>query len=94
MKYRDGAGVEHDVPRSAFVSFERTRNNSRIGSVTVTADGNYELRLRKEYEFNWYTDEVELHYEDNNGDVYHYTYNNLASLFTSPNIVLELAQQP
>lgn len=83
----------NDVPRSAFVSFERTRNGSRIGSVTVTADGQYELRLRKEYTFNWYTDEVEFHYEDTDGNVYHKTYTNLAELFASPEVVLELAEE-
>lgn len=82
-----------NVPRNAFVSFERTRNGSRIGSVTVTADGQYELRLRKEYTFNWYTDEVEFHYEDTDGNVYHKTYTNLAALFASPNVVLELAEE-
>jgi len=84
---------EQNVPRSAFVSFERTRNNSRIGSVTVTADGQYELRLRKEYTFNWYTDEVEFYYEDTDGNVYHKTYTNLAELFASPDVVLELAEE-
>lgn len=82
----------NDVPRSAFVSFERTRNGSRIGSVTVTADGQYELRLRKEYTFNWYTDEVEFHYEID-GKVYHKIYPNLAELFASPDVVLELAEE-
>lgn len=81
-----------NVPRNAFVSFERTRNNSRIGSVTVTSDGQYELRLRKEYTFNWYTDEVEFHYEDSDGNVYHKTYTSLAELFASPNVELEIAQ--
>lgn len=83
---------EQNVPRSAFVSFERTRNNSRIGSVTVTADGQYELRLRKEYTFNWYTDEVEFHYEID-GKVYHKIYPNLAELFAFPDVVLELAEE-
>lgn len=82
-----------NVPRNAFVSFERTRNGSRIGSVTVTADGQYELRLRKEYTFNWYTDEVEFYYEDTDGNVYHKTYTNLAALFVSPDVVLELAEE-
>lgn len=81
-----------NVPRSAFVSFERTRNGSRIGAVTVTADGQYELRLRKEYTFNWYTDEVEFHYEATDGTIYHKTYQNLAALFTAPNVVLEAAE--
>lgn len=81
-----------NVPRSAFVSFERTRNGSRIGAVTVTTDGWYELRLRKEYTFNWYTDEVEFHYEATDGTIYHKIYQNLATLFASPNVVLEAAE--
>lgn len=81
-----------NVPRSAFVSFERTRNGSRIGAVTVTANGQYELRLRKEYTFNWYTDEVEFHYEGTDGTMYHKTYQNLAALFASPDVVLEAAE--
>lgn len=85
-------GTNGLVPRSAFVSFERTRNGSRIGAVTVTADGQYELRLRKEYTFNWYTDEVEFHYEGTDGTMYHKTYQNLAALFASPNVVLEAAE--
>ena len=89
LKYRDDAGVEHDVPRNAFVAFERVRNNSCIGSMTVVADGRYELRLRKEYAFNWYTDEVELYYEDDAGNMYRQTYPNLAELFAAPDIVLE-----
>lgn len=89
LKYRDATGAEYDVPRNAFVSFERVRNNSRIGSMTLTADGHYELRLRKEYTFNWYTDEVELRYEDDNGNAYRRTYTNLAGLFAASDIVLE-----
>lgn len=88
LKYRDASGVEHAVPRNAFVSFERTRNNSRIGSITVTADGQYELRLRKEYVFNWYTDEVEAIYSAADGKTYRCKFNSLASLFAAPDIVL------
>lgn len=83
---------ELNVPRSAFIPFERTRNGSRIGAVTVTADGQYELRLRKEYTFNWYTDEVVFHYEAADGTKYNKTYQNLATLFASPNVVLELIE--
>lgn len=84
------ADGQHYVPANGFVSFERTRNNSRIGSMTIV-DGNgaYELRLRKEYEFNWYSDEVELRYEDDGGNVYTATYPNLNSLYEIPDIVLE-----
>lgn len=91
ISYQEGSGTPQAVPKDEFVSFERVRNNSRIGSVTVTADGHYELRLRKEYEFNWYTDEVKLHLELN-GNTYHATCPNLATLFDNPNIVLTLAE--
>lgn len=89
IRYRAADDLQY-VPVNGFVSFERTRNNSRIGSMTIV-DGNgaYELRLRKEYEFNWYSDEVELRYEDDGGNVYTATYPNLNTLYESPDIVLE-----
>ena len=89
LKYHDDSG-EHLVPAGAFVAFERVSNNSRIGSVTVTADGRYELRLRKEYAFNWYTDQVQFHYELN-GKVYHGKAGGgtLLELFNATDIVLE-----
>lgn len=86
-------GDNQAVPRGGFVSFERMSNGSRIGAVTVTEDGEYELRLRKEYEFSWYTDAVELHYTADDGTVYHKTYQNLAELFDTPDIVLEMATE-
>lgn len=87
IQYHAAEGLQN-VPANGFVSFERTRNNSRIGSLTIV-DGHYELRLRKEYEFNWYSDEVELRYEDDGGNVYTATYPNLNTLFGDPDIVLE-----
>lgn len=91
IQYRAAEGLQpQDVPANGFVSFERTRNNSRIGSLTIVdGEGQYELRLRKEYEFNWYSDEVELRYEDGGGNVYTATYPNLNTLFGDPDIVLE-----
>lgn len=89
IQYRAEDGL-HYVPANGFVSFERTRNNSRIGSLTIVdKDGHYELRLRKEYEFNWYSDEVELRYEDDGGNVYTAMYPNLNSLYEDSDIVLE-----
>lgn len=89
IRYRAADGLQY-VPANGFVSFERTRNNSRIGSLTIVyRNGHYELRLRKEYEFNWYSDEVELRYEDDGGNVYTATYPNLNTLYESPDIVLE-----
>ena len=90
LQYRDDSGTLHPVPAGAFVAFERVSNNSRIGSVTVTADGRYELRLRKEYAFNWYTDQVQFHYELN-GKIYHGKAGGgtLSELFNATDIVLE-----
>lgn len=90
LQYQAADGTTQPVPADAFVSFERIRNGSRIGAITVTADGQYELRLRKEYAFNWHTDAVELHYEAN-GVVYHKTYNSLAQLFSASDVVLTAA---
>lgn len=90
LKYVDDNNEVQNVPAGAFVAFERVSNNSRIGVVTVTADGQYELRLRKEYAFNWYTDQVQFHYELN-GKVYHGTAEGgtLANLFGNKDIILQ-----
>ena len=88
LRYKKEDGSEVDIPNRAFVSFELTRNNNRIGAVAVTAGSRYELRLRKEYNFNWYADEIEFKYEDN-GKVYKKSFPNLNALFASPDIVLE-----
>ncbi len=89
LQYQDESSTSQNVPAGAFVAFERVSNNSRIGSVTVTANGQYALRLRKEYAFNWYTDPVRFHYEVD-GKVYHSTVKDLtlAALFESPGITL------
>lgn len=88
LLYKDSEGTTHSVPKDKFVSFERTKNHSRIGSMAVPADGNYELRLRKEYSFNWNLDEVELHYTDDNGKVYHKTFNSLDELFKNKDVIV------
>lgn len=92
--YTDESGSTQPIPSGAFVAFERVSNSSRIGAVTVTADGRYELRLRKEYTFDWYTNPVQFHYELN-GKVYHRTYGSLSDLFGSQeNVVLSPATVP
>ena len=85
--YEDESGSLQPIPSSAFVAFERVSNSSRIGAVTVTADGRYELRLRKEYTFDWYTNPVQFHYKLN-GKVYHCTYESLSELFKSQDDVI------
>ena len=91
--YTDGSGNQQTIPASAFVAFERVSNSSRIGAVTIAANRQYELRLRKEYSFNWDTNPVKFHYEVN-GAVYSCTYNSLAELFDRQgNVVLTLEKQ-
>lgn len=80
------------VPKDTFVSFSRELDGSRIGSIVVTSDGNYQLRLRKEYEFTWSQDDpVKLHARINNGTESKYyvaTFANLEALYNAPNIIL------
>lgn len=80
-----------NVPKDAFVAFALVRNGARIGSMAITADGKYSLKLRKEYSFNWYNGEIEVSYIYNNSGtkiVYTATIPNLASLYANPNIAL------
>ncbi len=85
---RYGAG-NAAVPANAFVSFERSRDGTRIGSVSVKADGSYELRLRSEYDYAWSGDErVEFRYTDAAGTAYVCPLDNLAALFAQPDITL------
>ena len=88
--YTDESGTQKPIPSGAFVAFERVSNSSRIGAVTVTAGGRYELRLRKEYTFDWYTNPVQFHYKLDD-KVYHRTYESLSDLFDSQgDVVLTL----
>lgn len=80
--YTDESGSTQPIPSGEFVAFERVSNSSRIGAVTVPEEGKYELRLRKEYTFDWYTNPVQFHYELG-GKVYHRTYESLSDLFGS-----------
>ena len=90
ISYDPGTGAV-GVPKNSFVSFTQSGTGSRVGSMTVTADGIYELRLRKEYDPGWF-DRIELHYTKD-GTIYHNEVdeNNpltLARLVQSPDIVM------
>lgn len=82
---------EINIPNLAFVSFERTRDNTRIGSVMVGNNGSYQLVLRGEYSYDWAgTEYISFRYMANNGTIYS-TVNEkmtLADLFANPNVVL------
>ena len=77
------------VPKGQFVSFSRELDGSRIGSVTVTADGQYQLRLRKEYEFTWNQNDPVKFYAKIGNSYYTATLNNLEALYNNPDIKLE-----
>lgn len=90
LRYRKADGTELDVPARTFVPFERVSNNSRIGAVTVPTNGTFDLRLRKEYEFNWNTDRVEFRCEID-GVTYRAEVASLAILSGDRHVVLEPA---
>lgn len=71
---------EIPVPDNLFVAFERVTNSNRIGSVTMTGDGTFELRLRKEYPLNWLSYPVAFHFE-HEGHLHHAEYLSLAAMY-------------
>lgn len=84
-------GTDTNVPQNAFVVFSLTRNNSRIGSMMVGADGKYTLMLRAEYDFRWSNDEIEITYAHSSGGTttyYSKTFTGLDKLKENPDIVL------
>lgn len=78
------------VPEGQFVSFSRVYNGSRIGSMSVGEDGAYELRLRKEYEFSWLNDPMQVMVSIG-GVYYSATITDLDALSKTPSIHLTLA---
>ena len=92
--YKDSEGATpKPLPANQFVSFSRLYDGSRIGSMLIGADGNYTLRLRREYEFYWRNDPIELvaHVDDGNpatDDYYYAQIQDLETLSESSQIVL------
>lgn len=75
IKYKkEGVQEPIPIPHNAFVAFVRQRTGARIGVVTITSDGNFELNLRDEYQFNWDDDPIDLFYTDGDGVTYHFNY--------------------
>ena len=62
------------MPKDAFVAFVRLRSGARIGVVTITQDGKFELNLRDEYQFAWEDDSIDFYYTDADGAVYNFNY--------------------
>lgn len=92
LQYRAAGDNLVDVPQDAFVIFARNKDGVRIGSIKVTADGRYSLNLRSEYEFNWNADVIDLFYTAADGTVYSKQIANLAALYGSPDVVLDVAE--
>lgn len=69
------------IPKDAFVAFVRLRTGARIGVVTITEDGKFELNLRDEYQFAWTDDSIEFYYTDTDGVVYNYTKKGTSNTF-------------
>ena len=85
------AGSEKDVPAGSFVPFEVLPTYSRIGSMTIGQNGQYQLHLRGEYIYNWNTDDIKLQYVEKIGDnetIYEVSFNSLAELYGSKDILL------
>ena len=66
--------------------------------MSISEDGKYELRLRKEYEFFWDSDIIEVRYQDRDA---HKVYLNdpaknltLKSLFEDQNHSIQLIEEP
>ena len=90
IRYRTASGVV-DVPAGSFVPFEVFPTYNRIGTVTISDAGQFELRLRSEYEYDWNTDDVTFQFIDADGNKYEKTYDSLNSLYSSisGSIILE-----
>ena len=91
LQYRkDGETIE-PIPAGAFVPFEVEPTYNRIGAVSIADGGQFELRLRSEYKYDWNTDNVKLQFTDANGTKYEKVFDSISALYASLNnpIILE-----
>jgi hypothetical protein len=72
--YYEKNGVRKPMPKDAFVAFVRLRTGARIGVVSISNDGVFELNLRDEYQFTWEDDSIDFYYTDADGVVYSFNY--------------------
>ena len=91
------AGNENNLPQGAFVPFEVLPTYNRIGSMTVKDNGQYELHLRSEYNYNWNTDDIKLQYVETTVEggqmvdkVYEAEFESLSDLYAAKDILLTL----
>ena len=92
VKYKpEDSSAEQAIKKGAFVTFERSRDGTRIGIMNITNDeGSYTLRLRQEYTYSWQDDPVSVHYRTSDGKLYHADIESLESFFDgNKNLVLE-----
>lgn len=84
LSYTNGNGETNYPALLSFISFERTRDNTRIGSVTMGNNGNYTLQLRSEYQYAWGgTEYVVFRYKDASAE-YVSERTTLEKLFANP----------
>ena len=88
IKFGEDAGSAVDIPGDNFVSFAMKDNGYRIGAMSITETGKYSLKLRSEYNYNWFTDAVEIRYSPNAGESYVATVNSLRELYENREIIL------
>lgn len=85
LSYIDSNGQTLHPARLDFISFERTRDNTRIGSVTMGDNGKYTLQLRSEYQYAWSgTEYVVFRYKISNDNEYVSERTTLEQLFANP----------
>lgn len=80
LAYRPKGSEEvFSVPAGSFVPFEMLPTYNRIGTMTIGNGGEFELRLRSEYIYDWTTDAVKLQYIDTeSGKTYEKTFGSLS----------------
>ena len=61
-KEDESAAQEYPVPAGAFVTFERSGDGTRIGTMIIDEEGKFSLKLKPEYQYDWATVQVQVHY--------------------------------
>ena len=68
-------GTRKPIPKDSFVAFVRLRTGARIGVVSITENGKFELNLREEYQFAWEDDSIDFYFTDNSDGAKVYSFN-------------------